>query len=98
MTEAMERLLERLQTGWAPRADEIDPSIQQQDLIDWRFVVASLSGRLMLFGTVDQSDGWRDLTYEVLWIDEHLTWALCEDGFWWLYTAEEGEKMRYLGG
>jgi hypothetical protein len=32
----------------------------------------------------------------VLWIDRYLTWALCTDGFWWLYTVEEGDKMRYL--
>lgn len=96
MTDAMQRLLERLQTGWQPMADEIDPSVQQRDLIDWQFVVARRSGKLTLFGLVDL--GWRDMTSEVLWIDRYLDWALCEDAFYWLYTAEEGEKMRWLGG
>jgi len=96
MTDAMARLLERLQTGWSPKADEIDPEIAQHDLVDWQFVAARRSGKLTLFGLVDLS--WRDMTYEVLWIDQHFDWALCEDGFYWLYIAEEGEKMRYLGG
>ena len=95
MTDAMARLLERLQTGWQPMADEINPEIAQRDVVDWQFVVARRSGKLTLFGLVE---GWRDMTYEVLWIDRFFDWALCEDGFYWLYTAEEGEKMRYLGG
>jgi hypothetical protein len=93
MTEAMQRLLERLQTGWAPNTDEIDRDIRQRDLIDWWFVPGHAAKRLRLFG-----DELADMTGEVLIIDQYLTWALCDDGFWWLYTAEEGEKMRYLGG
>jgi hypothetical protein len=96
MTDAMQRLLERLQTGWQPHTDEIDPSVQQRDLVDWQFVVARRSGKLTLFGLVDLR--WRDMTGEVWWIDPYFDWALCEDGFYWLYTAEEGEKMRWLGG
>ncbi len=97
MTDAMQCLLERLQTGWSPMTDEIDPAIPQHDLVDWQFVVARRSGKLTLFGCLDLT-AWRDMTYEVLWIDPSLDWALCDDGFYWLYTAEEGEKMRWLGG
>jgi hypothetical protein len=34
---AIERLLERLQTGWAPKTDELGPDILQRDLMDWDF-------------------------------------------------------------
>jgi hypothetical protein len=99
MTDAMQRLLQRLQTGWAPKADELGPDILMRDLMDWDFW--KRTGRLL---------GWEiewaveppgvDLkeTGEVLWIDEYLGWALCTDGFWWLHTREEGQKMMYLGG
>jgi hypothetical protein len=99
MTDAMQRLLERLQTGWAPHADEIDPVIAMRDLMDWEFW--KKTGRLIGW-EIDWNDDPPGVdnkeTGEVLWIDENLGWALCEDGFWWLYTREEGEKMRYLGG
>ncbi len=99
MTEAMQRLLERLQTGWAPIADELDPEIPMGDLTDWDFW--KRTGRLVGWQIIWEGDppGLDNKeTGQVLWIDQYLTWALCDDGFWWLYTAEEGEKMRYLGG
>jgi hypothetical protein len=91
---AIERLLERLQTGWAPKTDEIDREIPQRDLIDWEWML--MSRHILLAG--HNMDGRPRLTNAVLWIDQYLTWAVCPEGFWWLYTAEEGEKMRYLGG
>jgi hypothetical protein len=93
---AIERLLERLQTGWAPKTDEIDRDVPQRDLIKWEFAPSFSRPTTVVIGfTIDRAVIRSD---EILWIDEYLTWALCEDGFWWLYTAEEGEKMRYLGG
>ena len=99
MTAAMQRLLERLQTGWSPNADEIDPAIAMGDLMDWEFW--KNTDRLIgweIDWNVDAPGVDNKETGEVLWIDENLDWALCADGFWWLYTREEGEKMRYLGG
>jgi len=91
---AIERLLERLETGWAPKTDEIDRDIPQRDLIDWEWML--MERHILLAG--HNIEGRARLTNAVLWIDPKLEWALCPEGFWWLYTAEEGEKMRYLGG
>jgi hypothetical protein len=32
---AIERLLEQLKTGWAPKRDEINPDIKQVDMYGW---------------------------------------------------------------
>lgn len=87
------RLLERLQTGWQPKNDEIDMRIRQRRLADWAFAVDLLSypedteigsvapgEKLMGRGP----DGEAMYTGEILWIDAGLAWALCVDGFWWL--------------
>jgi len=37
-------------------------------------------------------------TGSVLYIDEHMTYALTVEGIFWLYGSEESEKVRYLGG
>jgi hypothetical protein len=98
-SDAIERLLERLQTGWAPKTDEIDREILKGDLTDWDFW--KRTGHLIgwqITWDVEPPGLDNKETGDVLWIDEHLEWALCADGFWWLYTREEGEKMRYLGG
>jgi hypothetical protein len=36
-SDAMKRLLQRLQTGWAPRADEIEPAVPQVDALNWQW-------------------------------------------------------------
>ena len=99
MTADIERLLQRLQSGWMPDAAEIDPAVKQRDISDWDFVVDRRTRKLALWGVVGlMNHDWRDLTSEVLSIDPSLDWALCEDCFYWLYTREEGDKMRWLGG
>jgi hypothetical protein len=75
---AIERLLERLQTGWQPRADEIDRDIPQRDLADWDFWKSGGT----LIGYPSDEPWWKEVN--VLWIDVDLKWALCSDGLWWL--------------
>src|SRR5438445_391650 len=36
-SDAIKRLLERLQTGWAPQADEIGPVVRQVDALNWQW-------------------------------------------------------------
>jgi hypothetical protein len=97
MTDAIERLLERLQTGWSPKADEIDPAVPQRDLIDWHmFVPSGERDWMMLYSARHDADP--SMSGDIIWIDAHLGWALDEHAFWWLYTAEEGAKIAYLGG
>lgn len=93
MTHEMERLLERLQTGWRPKNDEIDMRIRQLRMADWAFAIDILS-----YPDDTEVSGWARAekllgrgpdgrvvyTGEILWIDAGLTRALCEDGFWWL--------------
>jgi hypothetical protein len=89
---ATERLLERLQTGWAPDANDI--YIAQYDLLDWR--MAHVNQCLILHG--QDIEGWTIYAVDVLWIDEHLDCAVTPGGFFWLYDDQESEKVRYLGG
>ncbi|SDJ74291.1 hypothetical protein SAMN05216338_106318 [Bradyrhizobium sp. Rc2d] len=87
MTPQMERLLERLQSGWKPRRDEIDMRIPQRELARWEFWPsrhASKPHMLLVGWPVDTDSSWPVFTEPVLWIDADLRWALCDDGFWWL--------------
>jgi hypothetical protein len=78
MTDYMQRLLERLQTGWQPKRNEIDMRIPQRNLAEWEFLGPRPRGhRVML-----HSAGARELSGDTLWIDAGLEFALCEDGFW----------------
>ena len=36
-SDAIKRLLERLQTGWAPQADEMEPAVPQVDALNWQW-------------------------------------------------------------
>jgi hypothetical protein len=93
MTEAMQRLLERLQTGWIPVADEIAAGIPQQTMARWSFAVdlmaypdepefVQYSRAEHLLGRDDQGFGMS--SGEIFWIASDLTWAMCEGGFFWL--------------
>jgi hypothetical protein len=74
--EAIQRTLERLQTGWQPTREEIN---QITGLPIGEIVGASIEdGFLRLeFG---------DLTIEeeVLWVAPDQSWILTGDGFYWL--------------
>lgn len=75
----IEQLLDRLQTGWQPEPDEIDPAVTQRALKDWDFWKSGHT----LIGYPSDEAGWREV--DVLWLDAGLRWALCSDGiFYWL--------------
>jgi hypothetical protein len=92
---ATERLLERLQTGWAPKTDEIDRDVPQFDMLDWGWWTYFNEPAMFLAGSDLEGPL---VTGPVLWIDPNLGWALCESGFYWLYDDQESDKVRYLGG
>jgi uncharacterized protein (DUF433 family) len=102
MTDAVQRLLERLQTGWRPVTQEIDREIRQRELVDWNFVPGRRTSPTMrLRGTltedivhVDQ----RWMTDDVLWIDAGLAWALCADGFYWLEAEVVARQHGVMSG
>ena len=50
MPPQMERLLERLQTGWAPRGDEIDMRIGQRTIFAWEFALSFSRPEAVLIG------------------------------------------------
>jgi hypothetical protein len=80
-TEAVQRLLERLQTGWSPTWCKIDSDVPQRRLYLWQF----WGGRDELLG--QRRKGSRFVTTKTgatLWFDARQRWALCEDGFYWL--------------
>lgn len=83
--EPVIRLLERLQTGWNPKPEEIDPSVSQREFATWDIVQSPRTPSIRLCGLLEHGnlDSWM-MTHEVLWIDADLRWALCEDGFWWM--------------
>lgn len=85
-------LLQRLQTGWRPKDDEIDMRIRQRRMADWTFAIDWLSypedtevgGWARAEKLLGRESGRIVYTGEILWIHEGLRWALCDDGFWWL--------------
>ena len=88
----IDRLVERLQTGWRPVAAEIDPDIPQRTLTRATFAVDLLaypdepdlmqySRATKLLGRDEQGFGLS--TGEILWIDAERGWTVCDDGFWW---------------
>jgi hypothetical protein len=91
-------LLQRLQTGWAPQADQIEPAVPQVDALNWQWNFAD-AGTISPLGISYQTiDRQLRKTADVLYIDEHMTYALTAEGLFWLYSSEESEKVRYLGG
>ncbi|MGY0571909.1 hypothetical protein ACTGJ9_013305 [Bradyrhizobium sp. RDM12] len=57
MTPEMERLLERLQTGWQPRDDEIDMRIGQRRLFDWQFAPSFSRPEAVIIGRPESRRG-----------------------------------------
>lgn len=90
MNGVTERLLERLQTGWKPVAEQIDRDVPQRNLALWDFVPGrNTSPSMKLWGYPVEEPARPDMnwmTETVLWIDSGLAWALCEDGFVWLLS------------
>jgi hypothetical protein len=82
--EILERLLERLQSGWQPRRDEIDMRLAQFEFARWTFLSDPNRRSMRLSGRLVGSDleGWT--TLQVRWINPDLRWALCSDAFYWL--------------
>jgi hypothetical protein len=74
--EAIQRLFERLQTGWQPKADEIDRELPQLDLFDWQFAPAFERSEAVVIGY--DADGRLTRSDQIIWIDAALRWALCE--------------------
>lgn len=87
---AIQRLRARLETGWSPKADEIDPAVPQTDALN---AVVTFTG--ITYQTIDRQ---LRKTGPVVHLDERRTYALTAEGFFWLYREEESEKVRYLGG
>ena len=83
---AIERLLERLKTGWAPKADEIDPSIKQVDLRAWEILDNMLDGSLRnyLAGFDRDNAPTAVASGPVVFWGPNMNWALTTDGFYWL--------------
>jgi hypothetical protein len=88
----IDRLVERVQTGWQPVASEIDPDVPQRTLRDAHFGIDALAypdlpdepyyaPPTLLLGRGE--DGDIDATGEILWIGAAREWAICEGGFWW---------------
>src|SRR5258708_2583382 len=96
--DAVKRMLERLQTGWAPQADEIEPAVPQVDTLNWQWNFEDAGTIVPLGITYQMIDRQPQKTTGVLYIDEHMTYALTMEGIFWLYRSEESEKARYLGG
>jgi hypothetical protein len=83
---AIDRLLERLETGWTPKRDEIDPDIKQVDLRAWEILDNMLNGRLRNYlAGFDQDEAPTAIgTGPVIFWDRDTNWALTTDGFYWL--------------
>lgn len=102
MNDATARLLERLQTGWRPVADEIDRDVPQRTLALWDFVPGRRTNPTMkLWGWFVDEPARPDcnwMTDTVIWIDAGLTWALCEDLFIWLMPGVVERRYGVMSG
>jgi hypothetical protein len=89
----IERLVERVKTGWRPIPGEIDPEIPQRTLRRAHFAVDAIAfpddgdpdfyappTKLLGIG----ESGYVEPTGHILWIDAYREWAVCDDGFWWM--------------
>lgn len=85
-------LHDRLETGWSPKADQIDPDVRQVDALNWKW---AFDGRAIECQTIDRRS---QLHGDILYVDRYLGYALTTEVFLWLYDDEESEKVRYLGG
>ena len=85
---AIERLLERLQTGWTPTRDEIDRDIRQVDLHRWVMFDGVFEGRLRNFlAGFDQAEASTAFgTGPVIFWGPNMNWALTTTCFCWLDT------------
>lgn len=86
----IDRLVERVKTGWRPAPDESDPEIPQHTLRRARFAIDAIrypddenfySPPTVLLGIGEH--GLVEPTGQILWIDAHRQWAVCNDGLWW---------------
>jgi hypothetical protein len=89
--EAIERLADRCRTGWIPVAGEIDPLVPQRTMLRCTFAVDAMrypdfedfySPATKLLGRDDAGFGMT--SGEILWIAADLSFAICDDGMWWL--------------
>lgn len=90
----IDRLVERVRTGWRPTPGEIDPEIPQRTLRRAHFAIDAIrypededfySPPTVLLGIGEH--GHADPTGQILWTDAHREWAVC-DGFWWTPQEE----------
>ncbi len=86
----IDRLVERLKTGWRPVVAEIDPDIPQRTLTRSHLAIDAIaypdddefySPPTKLLGLDEY--GRVQPTSTIIWIDAHREWAVCDDGFWW---------------
>jgi hypothetical protein len=69
MSDAMERLLERLQSGWQPTPTEIPAEVPQHHLEGWRFIWSVRKRRVLLLGDSPEppaEPGYQELAEDVL--------------------------------
>lgn len=85
-------LHDRLETGWTPKAGQIDPDVRQVDALNWNW---AFDGRAIECQTMDRRG---QLYGEILYVSPNQDWVLTSTAFLWLYDDEESEKVRYLGG
>jgi hypothetical protein len=95
--EAIQRLRERLETGWQPKADEIDLAVPQVDALNWDWNWEDAGTIVPLGITYQTIDRQPRKTGPVIHMDEHMTCALTAEGMHWLYDSDESEKVRFLG-
>lgn len=84
MTEAMQRLLERLQTGWQPTPAEIPAEVRQKRLANWEFLGPRRRGHRVLL----HSAATRELSSATSYGSTQAN-AGCESGFWWRGESDE---------
>jgi hypothetical protein len=98
----IEALADRCRTGWLPVAEEIDADVPQRTIRSATFGVDLLrypddpevmeySRATLLMGR-DQA-GHAVATGDILWIAADGSYAVCEDGFWWMAADADARPL-----
>lgn len=93
--DALDELARQAREGWTPAPDEIPHGVRQRTLRNSTLAVDAIaypesnewySPATKLMGTEPNGDFRPSDT--ILWIAADRSWAICEDGFYWLPATE----------
>ncbi|QDM22664.1 hypothetical protein FIU28_17030 [Tardiphaga sp. vice154] len=88
LQRAIDALIEEIKDKFEPAPERLSSVIPQRRLTEWRWSPTQLS----IIGRA----GWLHATGEILRVDRLQTWAVAEDGFYWLERVDKWRAVESL--